>query len=70
MSQNSSEISTSYIGNILKGLKLIKIYKAGTIIYWRLAVNNCEIKVAHDWIRSRALWYRTRPQPLPKGHHI
>ena len=32
------------------------------LFYKQLTVNNCSIKVADGWIRTRVLWYQKRPR--------
>ena len=38
--------------------------------YKQLTENNCSIKVADDWIRTRVLWYRKRPLCQLRHNHF
>ena len=47
--------------NVLKMGHSRPLFLYFCLFYNQLAVNNCPIKVADDWIRTRVLWYLKRP---------
>ena len=62
-SSMTGETPQSYLGHSRAHFLYFRLF------YKQLTVNKCSIKIAHDWIWTRALWYRKRPLCQLRHNH-